>query len=194
MERIRKQIEFLIEIDKLKSILRRNYISDGTKREDDAEHSWYFAVAALVLSEYANEKIDVQKVITMALIHDIVEIDAGDTFIYDEKAKEDQGEREKKAALRIFGLLPADQKEYFTQLWNEFEENVTGESKFARTIDRFAAVILNCRSGGKAWKEHNITYTRVYEVNKRIRDGSREIWTVIEDLLNRAVNEGILKK
>jgi putative hydrolase of HD superfamily len=190
--RIKKQIEFLIEIDRLKTIYRRNYISDGTKRENDAEHSWYFAVAALLLSEYSNKEIDVQRVIQMALVHDIVEIDAGDTFIYDEAAKEHQKEKEEKAAARIFGMLPDDQRKYFTDLWNEFEENRTDESRYARSIDRLVAILLNNRSNGKAWKEHGIRHARVYEVNKRIAEGSLELWSLVEEIINRSVEEGIL--
>ena len=194
MERIRKQIEFLIEIDKLKNIYRRNYVSDGLKRENDAEHSWYFAMGALILSEYSNEKIDIQKVVKMALVHDIVEIDAGDTFIYDEKAKLDQSERERKAAKRLFGILPEDQKVSFLELWNEFEENITNESRFARSIDRLSAVILNCATGGKAWREHNIDYAQVYGINEKIKEGSLEIWRYIEGIINKAADEGILPR
>jgi putative hydrolases of HD superfamily len=194
MERIDKQIDFLLEIDRLKSIYRRNYISDGTKRENDAEHSWYFAMAALLLSEYSNIKIDINKVIRMALIHDIVEIDAGDTFIYDEIAKKGQKEREAKAAERIFGILPDDQKAYYLDLWGEFEDNVTDESRFARSIDRVVAILLNYKSNGKAWKENKIVYSQVYEVNKRIAEGSVKIWTLIEDIIKRAAAEGKLDK
>jgi putative hydrolase of HD superfamily len=194
MERINKQIEFLIEIDRLKSINRRNYISDGARNENDAEHSWYFAMAALLLAEYSNEKIDMQKVIQMALIHDIVEIDAGDTFIYDEKAKKHQHDKEQKAAKRIFGLLPDEQKKFMYDIWNEFEENITKESKFARSIDRLVAILLNDISDGKAWKEHNIEYSQVYEVNKRIAEGSSKLWALVEKIINKAADEGKLDK
>jgi putative hydrolase of HD superfamily len=194
MERLKKQMEFLLEIDRLKTIVRRNYISDGSKRENDAEHSWYFAIAALVLSEYSNNDIDIQKVITMALIHDIVEVDAGDTFVYDEKAKESQNEREEKAARRLFGILPEDQKNYFISLWNEFEDNTTNESKFARSIDRLVAIFLNYQSKGKAWKENNVGYQRIYEINKRIEAGSSELWRFVERIIRTAVDEGVLEK
>ncbi len=194
MDRIDRQIEFLLEIDRLKTIYRRNYTSDGTKRENDAEHSWYFAMAALLLSEYSNKEIDVQKVIRMALIHDIVEIDAGDTFIYDEAAKKGQRQREEKAAERLFGILPADQKKYFLGLWREFEDNTTDEAKFARSIDRLSAVLLNYKSDGKAWKENHVPYSRVHEINKRIAEGSVKIWALVEDMINRAADEGKLDK
>lgn len=194
MERIDKQIDFLLEIDRLKSVYRRNYISDGTKRENDAEHSWYFAMAALLLSEYSNLKIDVNKVIRMALIHDIVEIDAGDTFIYDEIAKKRQKEREAKAAERIFSILPDDQKDYYSALWSEFEDNMTEESRFARAIDRVVAILLNYKSDGKAWKENKIAYSQVYEINKRIAEGSVKIWSLVEDIIKRAAAEGKLNK
>jgi putative hydrolase of HD superfamily len=194
LERIDKQIDFLLEIDRLKSVYRRNYISDGTKRENDAEHSWYFAMAALLLSEYSNLKIDVNKVIRMALIHDIVEIDAGDTFIYDEIAKKRQKEREAKAAERIFSILPDDQKDYYSALWSEFEDNMTEESRFARAIDRVVAILLNYKSDGKAWKENKIAYSQVYEINKRIAEGSVKIWSLVEDIIKRAAAEGKLNK
>jgi putative hydrolase of HD superfamily len=194
MERLKKQIEFLLEIDKLKTILRRNYISNGTKRENDAEHSWYFAIAALLLSEYSNNDIDIQRVVNMALIHDIVEVDAGDTFVYDEKAKESQNEREEKAAKRLFGILPEDQRSYFSSLWNEFEGNSTNESKFARSIDRLVAIFLNYQSKGKAWKENNVGYQQIYEINKRIEAGSSELWQFVEEIINKAVDQGILDK
>ncbi len=194
MERLKKQVEFLLEIDKLKTIVRRNYISDGSKRENDAEHSWYFAVAALLLSEYSNSDIDIQKVIIMALIHDIVEVDAGDTFIYDEKAKETQNEREEKAATRLFGILPEDQTSYLITLWREFEANRTPEAIFARSIDRLVAVCLNYQSQGKAWKENNVGYERIFEINKRIEAGSSTLWRFVEGMINRAVEEGILGK
>jgi Predicted hydrolases of HD superfamily len=194
MERLKKQIGFLLEIDKLKTIVRRNYISDGSKRENDAEHSWYFAMAALLLAEYSNNDIDVQRVIHMALIHDIVEVDAGDTFVYDEKAKESQNEREEKAAGRLFGILPEDQKKYFLSLWHEFEGDTTNESKFARAIDRLVAIFLNYQSKGKAWKENNVGYEKIYKINKRIEAGSSELWRFVEGIINKAVEEGVLAK
>ena len=189
-----QQIDFLIEADKLKNIIRRNYISDGSKRENDAEHSWYFSLAAMILSEYSNNKIDIQKIIKMSIIHDIVEIYAGDTFIYDEKAKESQKEREKVASEKIFGLLPEDQKNHYLELWNEFEENITNESKFARSIDRIVAVLLNLKSDGKAWKEHKIVYSQVYKVSSTIADGSSKLWLYIEEMLKQNSGRGLFYK
>jgi putative hydrolase of HD superfamily len=188
MDRLLKQIEFIIEADKLKNILRRNYISDGSKRENDAEHSWYFSLVAMILSEYSNNTIDIQKVIKMSIIHDIVEIYAGDTFIYDEKAKESQKERERIASEKIFGLLPEDQKIYYLELWNEFENNVTSEAKFAKSIDRIVAVLLNIKSNGRAWKEHKIDFSQVYEISSKIADGSSKLWLYIEEILT--INKG----
>jgi putative hydrolase of HD superfamily len=191
MERLLKQIDFIIEADKLKKILRRNYISDGSKRENDAEHSWYFSLTAMILSEYSNNEIDIQKVIKMSIIHDIVEIYAGDTFIYDEKAKESQKERERIASEKIFGLLPEDQNIYYLELWNEFEENITNESKYARSIDRIVAVLLNLNSNGKAWKEHKIDYSQVYEISSKISDGSSTLWLYIKEMLEENKGRGL---
>jgi putative hydrolases of HD superfamily len=192
MDRLKTQIAFLIEIDRVKKILRRNYLSDGSRRENDAEHSWFFAVAALVLSEHATGPVDVPKVLKMALLHDLVEIDAGDTFIYDETAKKDQRERELKAAERIFPLLPEDQADEFRSLWDEFEANASPEAKFARSIDRLSAVILNFASSGKAWKEHGVTHEQVRKINTRIADGSQALWDYISELIDTARDRGYM--
>ena len=191
MERLMQQMNFLIEADKLKTIVRRNYLSDGTRRENDAEHSWYFSLAAMILAEYANHPIETDKIIRMAIIHDIVEIYAGDTFIYDEQAIESQKEREQLAAEKIFGFLPEDQKRYFADLWNEFEENTSNEAKFARAVDRIVAVLLNLQSHGKAWKEHQITYERVYEICSKIANGSSDLWKYIEEQLKQNRGKGM---
>jgi putative hydrolase of HD superfamily len=191
MERLLQQIDFLIEADKLKNIIRRNYVSDGSRRENDAEHSWYFALAAMILSEYSNDAIDIQKVIAMAIIHDLVEIYAGDTFIYDEQAKVDQQEREKSASEKIFGLLPEDQRNHFLKLWNEFEEKSTPESKFARSIDRIVALLLNLKSNGKTWKEHQIDYSQIYAINSTIADGSSTLWSYIKEQLDENKGKGV---
>ncbi|MBN1411381.1 MAG: HD domain-containing protein [Spirochaetales bacterium] len=192
MTRMEQQFNFLLEIDKLKKILRRNHISDGSKRENDAEHSWFFAVSALILSEYANWPVDISRVIKMALIHDIVEIDAGDTFVYDEKAKRDQQQRELNAADRIFGLLPDDQAGEFRALWNEFEENNTRESKYAKVIDRITPLILNFASNGKTWKEHGIRHDQVFEVNKKTAEGSVPLWEFIQKIIRESREKGFL--
>jgi len=191
MERLLQQLDFIIEADKLKNIIRRNYISDGSKRENDAEHSWYFALTAMILSKYANNEIDVHKVLKMSIIHDLVEIYAGDTFIYDEQGKESQKERERIASEKIFGLLPEDQKKYYLELWNEFEGNSTNESKFARSIDRIVPVLLNMKSNGLGWKENKIGYTQVYEISSRIAGGSSTLWHYIKEKLEENKDRGL---
>lgn len=174
--RLQKQFEFIEEIDKEKLIGRQTYISDGIRKENDAEHAWHMAVMTVLLSEYANESIDVLKTITMLLIHDIVEIDAGDTYAYDEEAKKTQREREEKAAERIFGLLPDDQKEKLTALWKEFEEGITPEAKFAHTMDNIQPMMLNAKTDGKAWTEHSVVLSSILKRNEHTEEGSKEIW------------------
>jgi putative hydrolases of HD superfamily len=191
MERLLKQMEFLIEADKLKNIVRRNYISDGSRRENDAEHSWYSSLAAMILSEYSNDEIDTHKVVQMLMIHDIIEIYAGDTFIYDEQAKENQQERERIASEKIFGLLPEDQRFYYSELWYEFENKSTNESKFAKSVDRLVAVLLNLKSNGAAWKEHQIEFARVYEISSTIAEGSSAVWFYIKEILEENRGKGL---
>ncbi|MBN2369119.1 MAG: HD domain-containing protein [Vicinamibacteria bacterium] len=194
MERLQKQIAFLLEIDKLKKVFRRNYISDGSRTENDAEHSWYFAVAAIVLGEIAVEKVDLFRVLKMALIHDVVEIDAGDVFIYDEEARKGQAEREQSAAQRLFGLLPEDQAAAFLDLWREFEEFQTPESRYARAIDRIAALILNYASQGKSWKRHGVSKAQILAVNERIALGSPALWDYVRDLIEDAAQRGYIDR
>jgi putative hydrolases of HD superfamily len=194
MDRISTQIQFILEIDKLKRILRRNHISDGSRVENDAEHSWYFSLIAIVLAEYANEKIDLAKVVRMALIHDLVEIDAGDTFIYDDAAKVSQKEREEKAAERIYNLLPPDQSKEMLAVWEEFEACVTPEAQYARSIDRFSAIILNYASNGKTWKQHNVDLEKIMNVNKRIENGSKALWDYTKGIIDDAVRKGMIEK
>jgi putative hydrolase of HD superfamily len=192
MERLQRQLGFLIEIDKLKTVFRRNYLADGSRPENDAEHSWYFAVAALVLLDTAKERVDILKVLKIALVHDVVEVDAGDTFIYDEEGKKDQAEREERAAQRLFGLLPDDQARELLALWHEFEECRTPEARFARAIDRVSALILNHASKGKAWREHGVTRDQVMAVNERIADGSPVLWAHVRTLIEEAALQGDL--
>jgi putative hydrolases of HD superfamily len=194
MDRLRRQIAFLVEIDKLKTILRRNHISDGSRVENDAEHSWHFAVAAVLLSEVAAAEVDVLTVVKIALIHDIVEIDAGDTFIYDEAAQVGQSEREGRAAERLFGLLPEDQAAAFLHLWREFEEGRTPESRYARAIDRLAALILNYASEGKTWREHGISKAQLLAVNQRIALGSPALWNYVRELIEDAARRGYVDR
>lgn len=192
MTRLEQQMAFLLEIDKLKSVFRRNLLADGSRTENDAEHSWTFAMAALLLAEHAVEPIDVGRVMRMALIHDIVEIDAGDTFIYDDAAKQDQAEREERAAQRIFPILPEDQARELLALWREFEENASAEARYARAIDRISAVILNHASDGKSWRRHGVAKSRVLAINERIAAGSPVLWVYVRELIEDAARRGLI--
>ena len=161
MTRLEQQMNFIIEIDKLKEIVRQTYISSAERKETDAEHAWHFAIMAVLLAEYANEPVDVMKVVKMALIHDLVEIDAGDTYLYDEEGAKTKADRENKAADRLFHMLPEDQGEEFDSIWREFEERKTPEARFAAALDRLQPVMLNDATNGKAWEEHGITEEQV---------------------------------
>ncbi|MCX7920923.1 MAG: HD domain-containing protein [Clostridia bacterium] len=192
-ERLKKQLEFILEIDRLKHIFRQNYLSDGSRNENDAEHSWHIAVMAMLLSEHISaENIDILKVIKMVLIHDLVEIDAGDTYCYDEKAGMDKAEREQKAADRLFGILPEDQTQEFMELWEEFEKQSTPESRFAAVLDRLQPLMLNYNSEGKSWKKHNISADKVLKRNEMVQDASPEIWDYIEGIISEAKKAGYL--
>ena len=191
LERFEKQLAFIKEIDKEKQIFRQTYISDGTRKENDAEHAWHMAIMTLLLSEYSNEEIDVLKTIRMILIHDVVEIDAGDTYAYDEVAKTTQREREEKAADRLFGLLPEDQAEELRALWEEFETGETKEAKFARTMDNFQPMMLNDATDGKAWVEHQVAVSKILTRNERTPRGSEELWNYgKENYIEKHVNLG----
>jgi putative hydrolase of HD superfamily len=182
-ERLEQQFAFCREIDREKLIGRQTYLADGSRKENDAEHAWHMAIMAVLLSEYANEKIDVLKTITMLLIHDIVEIDAGDTYAYDEAGKETQRSREVKAADRIFGLLPDDQGTYFLALWEEFEAYETPEAKFARALDNIQPAMLNAAAGGISWTEHNVQLSQILGRNSRTAAGSQKLWDYAYDHL-----------
>ena len=175
-QRLEKQFDFIREIDKEKFIQRQTYLTDGVRKENDAEHAWHMAIMTILLSEYANEKIDVLKTVTMLLLHDIVEIDAGYTYAYDEDAKKTQREREERASERIFGLLPDDQKERFQAIWEEFEAGETAEAKFARTMDNIQPVMLNAATDGKAWEEHGVCLEQIMNRNKNTAKGSEALW------------------
>jgi putative hydrolase of HD superfamily len=192
MDRLAKQLLFILELDKLKSIYRRTYLVDGTRSENSAEHSWHLALMAMVLAEHANEPLDVAKVIKMVLIHDIVEIDAGDTYIYD--VQDDKREREQRAADRIFGLLPSDQEEEFRALWEEFESGNSAEARFASALDRFIPQLHNFHTQGRSWKEHGITSQRVLLRNVEISRGSVTLWEWTQMLIERAEAEGFFTK
>ncbi len=189
-----QQIAFIIEIDKLKYIQRKTKLFNSDRCENDAEHSWHLAMMTIILAEHANSPIDVLKVLKMVLIHDIVEIDAGDTFIYDTGKSHDNTEEELLGAKRIFGLLPSDQANELIEIWLEFENGITEEAKFARSMDRFEPLLQNTSNNGGTWAEFNVNYDKVYNKKKAIERGSSSIWKYAENLLNESVEKGILKK
>jgi len=190
-ERLERQIAFCREIDKEKLIGRQTYLSDGSRKENDAEHAWHMAIMTVLLSEYANEEINVLKTMTMLLIHDIVEIDAGDTYAYDENAKKTQREREVKAADRIFGLLPEDQGRKFRALWEEFEAWETPEAKFAHTLDNIQPTMLNDASDGKSWVEHGVHLEQILKRNTSTKEGSEVLWDyAYENFIHPHVEKG----
>ena len=194
-ERLKQQLDFILEIDKEKNILRQTHLSGHGRRENDAEHAWHMAIMTMLLSEYANEKIDVLKTVGMLLIHDIVEIDAGDTYAYDENAKKTQHEREKKAADRIYGLLPGEQGRKLYDLWEEFEAQETAESKFARTMDNIQPIMLNAATDGKAWEEHDVHIEQILNRNRNTSKGSEAIWEYAkEEFLRPNLENGKIKK
>ena len=190
-ERLDKQFAFARELDKEKLIGRQTYLANGERKENDAEHAWHMAIMALILSEYANEEIDVLRTISMILIHDVVEIDAGDTYAYDENGKKSQREREVRAADRLFGMLPKDQAVKFRNLWEEFEAQETKEAKFARTMDNIQPVVLNDASDGKSWVEHGVHLSQILNRNKNTAKGSEVIWNYAkENFIDENVRKG----
>ncbi|KIR01715.1 putative hydrolase [Lachnospiraceae bacterium TWA4] len=190
--RLKQQMAFILEVDKEKFIGRQTYLSDGSRKENDAEHAWHLAIMAMLLGEHANEKVDTLRVMSMVLIHDLVEIDAGDTYAYDTVMGATQRERELKAADRIFHLLPPDQAEYVRGLWDEFEEEKTPEAKFARTLDKVQPLMLNVASGGRSWEEHKVHKSQVVNRNKRTPLGSKELWELCRRWINEKTKEGKL--
>jgi putative hydrolases of HD superfamily len=176
LERLKKQIEFIVEADKIKNIVRMNYTASGSHMENDAEHSWHLALMAILLSEYANIKIDVLKVVKMILIHDIVEIDAGDAYVYNDEAKALQYAKEVKAADRLFNILPEDQAKEYRALWDEFEARETAEAKFAAGIDRMHPMLMNYSSNGRSWKENKISAEMVVAKNMHMEEGASYLW------------------
>ncbi|WP_439555982.1 HD domain-containing protein [Dyadobacter sp.] len=189
-----KQIEFIKEIDKLKYIQRRTKLFNSDRNENDAEHSWHLAMMAIILSGHSNVLIDVLKVVKMVLIHDIVEIDAGDTFIYDTVKNHINTNDERAAAERIFGILPKEQAEDLIAVWDEFEAGETDEAKFAKSMDRLEPLLQNVSNNGGTWKEYNVDYKKVYEKKQVIKNGSVSIWNYAEKLIEDSVTSGILKK
>jgi putative hydrolase of HD superfamily len=192
-ENLVKQIQFIKEIDKVKYIQRKTKLFNSERNENDAEHSWHLAVMALVLAGHSNESVDLLKVIKMLLIHDIVEIDAGDTFIYDTIKDHSNTAEERMAANRIFGLLPAEQAEELITVWEEFEAGETNEAKFARAMDRLEPLLQNTSNNGGTWKEFGVTFDKVYQKKSIIKEGSASLWNFAEELINESVEKGILK-
>ena len=192
-ERLRKQLEFALEIDKEKNILRQTHLSGHGRRENDAEHAWHMAIMAYLLREYANEEVDIAKVMLMCLIHDIVEIDAGDTYAYDTAGLAAQKEREEQAAERIFGLLPEDQKAELRALFDEFEAGETAEASFARAMDNFQPLLLNDSNQGGDWREHDVCRSQIMKRHKKTYLGSEIIGAYSEQLIDENVRKGNLR-
>jgi len=191
-ENLLKQIEFIKEIDKIKYIQRRTKLFKSDRNENDAEHSWHLAMMAMVLSEHSDAKIDLLKVIKMVLIHDIVEIDTGDIFLYDLNKNHDNTEEELKAAKRIFGILPEKQAAEFIKIWIEFEDGITNEAKFAKSLDKLEPMLQNATNNGGTWKEFDVKYQTVYDKKKSIKNGSTKLWDYAENLIKESVEKGFL--
>ena len=191
-DRLGAQIEFLLEIGRLKSVLRQTYVLDGSRRENDAEHSWHLAVMAVLLAEHAAEPVDLARVVKMVLVHDLVEIDAGDTFAYDDARHADKAEREQRAADRIFAILPDGQAAELRALWDEFEARATPDSRFAAALDRFQPQLLNVHTQGRVWREHGVTADRVIERNRHMGQGAPALWDYAQQLIHDAVAKGYL--
>ncbi len=191
-DRLSAQISFIAEIDKVKGIIRQTYVLDGARRENDAEHSWHIALMAILLQEYAAEPIDLLRVVKMLLIHDLVEIDAGDTFAYDDAGHADKADREQKAADRIFNLLPSDQSDEVMTLWREFETRATPDSRYAAALDRFQPMLHNFLTGGKGWLKHGIRRDQVIARNRHIEEGAPALWKKAQEMVEEAVATGAL--
>lgn len=191
-DRLERQIAFLAEIDRLKSVIRRSYLIDGSRRENSAEHSWHLATAVIVLGEQADPNVDLLRAVKMALVHDIVEIDAGDTFLYDEAAAAQKEELEQKAAERLFSLLPEDEAEALKSLWKEFEAGETPTARFVRGLDRLLPLLHNYYTQGRTWREHNIRLPQVLKMNARIEEASPELWRFAQALIQDAAAKGYL--
>ena len=192
-ERFEKQMQFALEIDKEKNIFRQTHLSGGGRQENDAEHAWHMAFLIYLLKEYSTAPIDVAKTMVMALLHDVVEIDAGDTYAYDEQAIASQTEREQAAAKRIFGLLPADQAELCLSLFNEFEDNQTPEARFAHAIDNLQPVLLNNSNDGADWRAHKVTKSQIEKRQQKTKLGSTKIWEYVLSIIDENVKKGNLK-
>jgi putative hydrolase of HD superfamily len=192
-DRFRQQIEFIVEIDKLKNVLRKTILMDRSRRENSAEHSWHIALTVLILSEYAKDSdVDLFRVMKILLVHDLIEIDAGDTYCYDDQGRKDQARREKNAADRIFNLLPADQATALRELWDEFEERETPESKFANAMDRLQPFLHNYFTEGQIWQENNIKSAQVKSRMHPVDDGAPILWDYVSSLIDDGIKKGFL--
>ena len=192
-ERLKQQLDFALEIDKEKNIFRQTHLSGHGRNENDAEHAWHMAIMAYILKEYSNEPIDIARVMLMCLIHDIVEIDAGDTYAYDAENLKTQKAREDAAKDRIFSLLPKEQKEELIQLFDEFEAFQTPESKFAHAMDNLQPLMLNNSNGGSDWKEHSVSAAQVYGRQEKTRRGSEKLFEVIDQILQENIRKGTIR-
>src|SRR5690242_8642920 len=193
LARLRRQVEFIVEVDRLKEVLRQNVVTVSRRRENDAEHSWHLCLCALVLAEHADApRVDLLRVLKMLILHDLVEIDAGDTFAYDAAGAAQQHEREARAADRVFGLLPADQARDLRALWDEFDARETPEARFAAAVDRFQPMLLNARTEGHSWRKHGVTASRVMARAGSIREVSAALGEYVADMIGEAVSRGHL--
>ena len=189
-ERLKRQLDFALEIDKEKNILRQTHLSEHGRRENDAEHAWHMAIMAYLFREHSNESVDIAKVMLMCLIHDIVEIDAGDTYAYDAEGAKTNRAREVAAADRIFGMLPEDQGGYFRELWDEFEAYESDDAKFAHLLDNFQPLLLNHESNGKSWTEHHVKKSQIYKRNEKIKETSPEVWEWMKQIVEEHIALG----
>ncbi len=194
MERLKQQINFVMEIDKLKHIYRQNLVADGSRRENDVEHSWHLAIMAVVLQEYTPQQVDLIRVIKMVLLHDLVEIDAGDTFAYDAEAGYDKEEREQAAADRLYGLLPPDQEQELRALWDEFEARESVEAKFASALDRMQPLLNNYNTQGGTWQTHDVSSAQVRKRMGPVGEGALKLGEYVDTLIEDAISQGILKR
>lgn len=193
MTRLEQQICFIREIDKVKNIYRQTYLADGQRKENDAEHSWHIALMAVLLKEHMDEDTDLLKVIIMVMIHDLVEIDAGDTYAYDSEGAITKRSREEKAADRIFGILPEDQCGQLRELWEEFEAYETAEAKYAHLLDNLQPMMLNDASGGKSWREHDVEKSQIYKRNEKIEETSQTVWKYMQEVVEDNISKGNIR-
>lgn len=192
-ERLERQLRFLVEVDKLKNVLRRTLLTNGSRRENSAEHSWHIALMAVLLAEHADARLDLARVVRMLLIHDVVEIDAGDTFAYDAAGNADRAERERRAAERLFGILPPDQASELAALWQEFEERLTPEARYAHAVDRLQPLLQNVMSEGGAWRSHNVEMEQVLDRMRPIDGASHTLWRYAEWAVTAVWSTGVMR-